>query len=54
MLSLFFFARLLVFACKIGTSESSAGILFTTPVCFFQVKWIPERDSEEKARDEGL
>lgn len=42
------------FACKIGTSDFSAGNLFTTSVSCFQVKWIPKRASEEKARYEGL
>jgi len=37
-----------------GTSESSAGILCTSPVSHFQVKWSPKRDGEEKARYEGL
>lgn len=44
----------IVFACKIGTSGSSAGILFTTSVSHFQVKWIPKRAIEENARYEGL
>lgn len=34
--------------------EYSAENLFTTSVSCFQVKWIPKRASEEKARYEGL